>query len=75
MTRRAFDHLKGSCDAEALLRRAGLTLQGIEDPQAREFSEARLGSPGRPGRGRARPNTLLAPVCGCDVTFFLTILG
>ena len=35
MTRRAFEHLKSSCDAEALLRRAGLTLQGIEDPRAR----------------------------------------
>ena len=52
MTWRAFEHLKSSCDAEALLRRAGLTLQGIEDPAGAHrrrkpdrISEARLGSP------------------------------
>jgi integrase len=42
MTRRAFEHLKSSCDAEALLRRAGLTLQGIEDPQARIGAESQI---------------------------------
>jgi AraC-like DNA-binding protein len=35
MTRRAFQHVKSSCDVEALLRRAGLTLRDIDDPQAR----------------------------------------
>jgi hypothetical protein len=42
MTRRAFEHLKSSCDGEALLRRAGLTLQGIEDPQARIGAESQI---------------------------------
>ena len=42
MTRRAFEHLKSSGDAEALLRRAGLTLQGIEDPQARIGAESQI---------------------------------
>jgi hypothetical protein len=42
MTRRAFEHLKSSCDAEALLHRAGLTLQGIEDPQARIGAESQI---------------------------------
>ena len=42
MTRRAFEHLKSSCDAEDLLRRAGLTLKGIEDPQARIGAESQI---------------------------------
>ena len=42
MTRRAFEHLKRSGDAEDLLRRAGLTLQGIEDPQARIGAESQI---------------------------------
>ena len=42
MTRRAFEHLKSSCDAEALLRRAGLTLPGIDDPQARIGAESQI---------------------------------
>jgi AraC-like DNA-binding protein len=42
MTRRAFDHLTRSGDPEALLRRAGLTLQGIEDPQARIGAESQI---------------------------------
>ena len=42
MTRRAFEHLKSSCDAEALLGRAGLTLPGIEDPHARIGAESQI---------------------------------
>jgi hypothetical protein len=41
MTRRAFEHLKSSGDAEALLRRAGLTLQGIEDRRRASAPKAR----------------------------------
>jgi AraC-like DNA-binding protein len=42
MTRRAFEHLKSSCDVEAPLRRAGLTLREIEDPQARIGAESQI---------------------------------
>ena len=42
MTRRAFEHARGSCDVDALLRRAGLTLQDIEDPNARIGAESQI---------------------------------
>jgi AraC-like DNA-binding protein len=42
MTRRAVEHAKRSCDVEALLRRAGLTLQTIDDPNARIGAERQI---------------------------------
>jgi AraC-like DNA-binding protein len=42
MTRRAVEHAKRSCDIETLLRRAGLALQSIEDPNARIGAESQI---------------------------------
>jgi AraC-like DNA-binding protein len=42
MTRCAVEHAKPSCNVESLLRRAGLTLQSIEDPHARIGAESQI---------------------------------
>jgi AraC-like DNA-binding protein len=42
MTRRAVERLKPFCDVEALLRRAGLSLQSIKDPNARIGVESQI---------------------------------
>jgi hypothetical protein len=42
MTRRAVEYARRSCDVEALLRRAGLALQDIEDPNARIGAESQI---------------------------------